>query len=52
MNGQWGGDEASERCNVEREDEVGKFVEFRVSCEGDVWKSGEVYDKVGSVCGV
>ena len=52
MNGQWGGGEARERCNGEREDEVGKFGEFRVSWEGDVWKSGEVDDKVGAVCGV
>ena len=40
LNGQWGGDEARERCNGEREDEVGKFGELRVSWDGDVWKRG------------
>ena len=40
MNGQWGGDEARERCNEEREDEVGKFGELRVSWDGDVRKRG------------
>ena len=52
MNGQWGGDEARERCNEEIEGEVGKFGELRVSWAGDVLKSGEVDDKVGAVCGV
>ena len=40
MNGQWGGDEARERCNGEREDEVGKFGELRVSWDGDVEERG------------
>ena len=40
LNGQWGGDEARERCNEEREDELGKFGELRVSWDGDVWKEG------------
>ncbi len=52
MNGQWGGDEARERSDEEREDEVGKFGELRVSWEGGVWKRGGVDDKVGAVCGV
>ena len=30
----------------------GKFGQLRVSWEGDVWKRGEVDDKVGAVCGV